>query len=48
MILRKLATWFWNLFFEPIIYQEKKITKDPCWKHEAFKKGCPTCRSMNA
>jgi hypothetical protein len=48
MILKKLLVMFWNLFFPPIIYKEKKIIKEPCWKHEAFKKGCPTCRGMNA
>ncbi len=37
-----------SLLFKPRVYESKTIKLDPCWKHEAFKKGCPTCRSLNA
>ena len=47
MILKKIARWIWCLFFPPIIYKEKIIIKDPCWKHEKYKKGCPICRNLN-
>ena len=48
MIFKKIAVWVWNLFFPPIIYKQKIVEFDPCWKHEKYKKGCPTCRSLNA
>ena len=48
MIIKKLLVMFWNLFFPPIIYKQKPEVKDHCGKHEAFKKGCPICRGMNA
>ena len=47
MILKKIARFIWCLFFPPIIYKEKKIEKEYCWKHGAFKKGCPVCRGLN-
>ena len=31
-----------------VIYKQKPEVKDHCGKHEAFKKGCPICRGMNA
>ena len=46
--------WIKNLFTpkrQPVVLQEevkKEIVKVPCWKHEKFKKGCPTCKNMNA
>jgi len=48
MIFKKLARWVWCLFFPPIIYKQKVVTMDPCWKHLKFKKGCVLCRNMNA
>ena len=40
--------WKWiKKFFTPKIYEPKVIVKDPCWKHEKFKKGCPLCRNLN-
>jgi hypothetical protein len=47
-----MFTWILDfirtLLFKPRVYESKKITLDPCWKHMVFKKGCPTCRSLNA
>jgi len=46
--------WIKKLFTskeQPIVLQKqvvKEIVKVPCWKHEKFKKGCPTCKNMNA
>jgi len=46
--------WIKNLFTskkQRVVLQQKVkkvIVKVPCWKHEKFKKGCPTCKNMNA
>ena len=48
-----MLRWIFNLIktllFKERVYELKPTYKpDPCWKHEVFKKGCPTCRSLNA
>ena len=48
-----MLTWILDfvrtLLFKPRVYESKKTyNPDPCWKHEKFKKGCSTCRSLNA
>ena len=41
--------WTWiKKLFTPKVYEPKVIVKDPCWKHEKFKKGCVLCRNLNA
>ena len=47
-MLTWLLDFIKSLLFKPRVYKSKEIIKDPCWKHEAFKKGCPTCRALNA
>ena len=42
-----MLKWIKKLF-TPKVYEPKVIVKDPCWKHEKFKKGCPICRNLNA
>ena len=41
--------WKWiKKLFTPKVYEPEVIVKDPCWKHEKFKKGCSICRNLNA
>ena len=40
--------WIKKLFTPtPQVYEPKVIVKEPCWKHEKYKKGCPLCRNLN-
>jgi len=45
--------WIKSLFTpkkQPVVIQQvvkKEIIKEPCWKHEKFKKGCPLCKNLN-
>ncbi len=47
-MLRWIINLIKTLLFKERVYKSKTIKLDPCWKHEFFKKGCPTCRSLNA
>jgi len=47
-MLRWLINFVKTLFLKEKVYKTKIVKLYPCWKHEFFKKGCPTCRSLNA